>query len=97
MRRNQSTDTDHSGYSGVDSGCDVATEHLKRRSSCLECPFDKCVYDDDTRVDQHSHHLRPEEKRDIIAQHKAGRTLLELAEQYGVRIVTVRKILEAKL
>ena len=29
-----------------DDGCEFADEFLNRKSSCLNCPFPKCVYDE---------------------------------------------------
>ena len=33
-------------YKGNDSGCWAATNYLGHPSSCLKCPFRKCVYDE---------------------------------------------------
>lgn len=35
--------TDVKTYGGADSGCEQATEYLGYQSSCLKCPFKKCV------------------------------------------------------
>ena len=42
-RRLLKVETDAGGYAGADSGCEAATNYLGHPSSCLKCPFPKCV------------------------------------------------------
>ena len=37
--------TDRRNYLGAATVCPMATAQLKKPSLCLECPFDKCIYE----------------------------------------------------
>lgn len=36
---------DSENYCYFDSGCKEASQFLKKQSSCLNCPFNECLYE----------------------------------------------------
>lgn len=41
----QSKNPDAQTYTRANSGCPTASAFLGHQSSCLDCPFDPCIYD----------------------------------------------------
>ena len=66
-----------------DDGCELA-------SSCLNCPFSRCVYDEPGGVSQRRKSLRNDE---VLRLHRAGMRPQELARSYGVSRRTIYRVL----
>ena len=86
------TTTDAVGYAGADSGCEAATEYLGRPSSCLKCPFPKCVLEKRgvgiVRAKKFS-------RNDRIRQFSAGgKTVKELAVHFDVGVRTIQRAIK---
>ena len=75
------------GLQYADEGCIAATAKLGAQSHCLACPFLKCLEDSPTpRVKAYQASVRT---RDMIAAEEQGKTLIEIAQQFGVSYRTV--------
>lgn len=81
------------GYAGSDSGCDAATEYLGYQSSCLKCPFRKCVFDEPfIGVQRAKKRNRNEE---IIQRWMTGESVANLAVAFNVHQRTVWRIVKS--
>lgn len=82
---------DDATYGGVDSGCEVATEHLGHQSSCFKCPFRKCVLEEaGVGVSGMKKRRRDLE---IVGRHQEGESVGDLALFFGVSKRTIRRAL----
>jgi len=74
---------EHVGYK--DEGCDFA-------NSCLNCPYDECIYD---KPGGKRHRKKKERSAEMIRLHvEEGKTIREVAEIYGVSRRTVQRALQ---
>ncbi len=90
------------GYEGLDlppeycryqdSGCELATTHLGYKSSCLDCPFTQCIYDEPGGRQHHAKRLRDQEIARMFATEKKG--IKELALMFGISQRTVQRALK---
>ncbi len=75
-----------------DDGCESATTFLGRRSSCLNCPFDKCVFEEPRGRQRYRKGLRD---REVVRLFKnEGKGAKELALRFGVSQRTAQRILK---
>lgn len=81
-----------------DEGCEFADNFLGHKSSCLNCPFLKCIYDEPRGRQRW---LKRQRDREIIRLFNTeGKGVKELAEMFDISQRTVqralKKIKEAK-
>ncbi len=77
-------------YAGVDSGCQQATNYLGYQSSCLKCPFYKCILDElGIGVARAKKRIRNEE---IWQRFKEGQSTSDLAKAFDVSSRTIQRI-----
>jgi len=74
-----------------DMGCVDATAYLGKQSHCLECPFDKCILEEPLKAQ-----LKHRRNEEIKCKARKGATEVELAEQYGVSLRTIQRVLSSK-
>lgn len=73
-----------------DKGCKQATDYLGHQSSCLQCPFPKCVYDElRVGVIRANKRTRNEEIRERFYK---GESVADLAKAFGVHKRTIQRI-----
>ena len=83
------TTTDAVGYAGADSGCEAATEYLGRPSSCLKCPFPKCVLEKrGVGIVRAKKFSRNDRIKELYA---GGKTVKELAVHFDVGKRTIQR------
>ena len=75
-----------------DEGCEVATAYLGRQSSCLNCPFSKCIYDQHGGKQRWLKRLRDEEMVRLFTTE--AKKIKELALIFGVSQRTVQRALK---
>ncbi len=75
-----------------DEGCELATAHLGYQSSCLECPFPQCIYDERGGRQRRAKRLRDQEIARLF--HTEGKGLKELAGTFGVSQRTIQRALK---
>ena len=68
-----------------DDGCDLAPK-------CLECPFERCRYDEPVRP---RHTVNLARNADILRRLEAGETVQEIAKHYGVTTRAVFRVRQA--
>ena len=78
-------------YSGSDSGCEAATEYLGYPSSCLQCPFKKCIYDE-RRVASILTIRKRQRDEQILKGLSEGKEVLEMASIFGVSKRTIQRV-----
>jgi len=78
-----------------DDGCELATAYLGDRSSCLKCPFNRCVYDEPGGKQRWLKGLRAREMARLFTTE--GKGIRELAQIFGVSQRTVQRALKAVL
>ena len=76
-----------------DDGCELATTYLGAKSSCLNCPFSRCVYDEPGGQQRMIKRLRAREMARLF--NKEGKGIKELAIMFGVSRRTVQRALKA--
>jgi len=75
-----------------DDGCELATAYLGYKSSCLNCPFPKCIYD---QPRGRQHWLKRQRDREIVRLFNVeGKRVKELALSFGVSQRTVQRALK---
>ena len=75
-----------------DDGCELATAHLGRKASCLNCPFAKCIYDEPRG---RQHYVKTLRDRKIVRLFNSeGKEIKELALMFGVSQRTVQRALK---
>jgi hypothetical protein len=75
-----------------DDGCELATAYLGHKSSCLNCPFSGCIYDQPGGRQRWLKKLRDEEiVRLFNTKGKKGK---ELAMMFGLSQRTVQRVLK---
>lgn len=67
-----------------DDGCELAT-------SCLHCPFSKCLYEEPGGK---QHYLKKRRNRDILRLYTGGKGIKELATRFGVSQRTIQRALK---
>ena len=75
-----------------DEGCEVATAYLGHQSSCLNCPFSKCIYDQYGGKQRWLKRLRDKEMVRLFTTE--GKGIKELALIFGVSLRTVQRALK---
>jgi len=86
--------TDVRGYSGADLGCEQATAFLGYQSSCLKCPFKKCVLEEKGIGLATQKKLRRNEE--IKSRFQAGAKIKDLAVEYGVSQRTIERVIAGR-
>ncbi len=81
---------DVESYRRNDSGCKSATHYLSHQSSCLKCPFRKCVYDEPMVRGWRAKKRRRNEQ--IIQRFKEGKDTQSLAIAFDVSKRTIQRI-----
>jgi len=76
-----------------DDGCELAATYLGHKSSCLNCPFSRCVYDEPGGKQRMIKRLRAREMARLF--NKEGKGIKELAIMFGVSRRTVQRALKA--
>ena len=77
-------------YKGADSGCEAATEYLGYQSSCLNCPFPKCVLDE---MGIGFARARKRNRNEEIRQRfNDGEGIADLAKAFGVCQKTIQRV-----
>jgi len=75
-----------------DDGCEFADTYLGHKSSCLNCPFAKCIYDEPRGRQRYIKGLRDKEiVRLFITQEKG---IKELALIFGLSQRTIQRALK---
>jgi len=75
-----------------DDGCELATNYLGHKSSCLDCPFTRCIHDE-PRGKQH--HIKRSRDSEIVNLFKSeGKGVKELALMFDVSQRTVQRALK---
>lgn len=77
------------------NGCDVATNYLGKKSSCLDCPFSECIYDQPGGKQQLSKRLRAQEMARLFTTE--GKGIKELSALFDVSQRTVQRALKVAL
>ncbi len=85
-----SFETDAKSYSGVDSGCLAATQHLNHQSECKTCPFPECLYD----IGGNSSRLKTQRNKEVNKLFNEGKSMEELALMFKVSQRTIRRALK---
>ena len=75
-----------------DDGCELADEFLGYKSSCLSCPFPKCIYDEPGGRQRWLKRLRDKEMARLASNE--GKGIKELALRFGVSQRTVQRALK---
>ena len=75
-----------------DDGCEVATTYSGRKSSCLNCPFAKCIYDEPGGRQRYIKRRRDKEIARLF--NSDGKGIKELALMFGISLRTVQRALE---
>ena len=57
--------------------------------SCLNCPLPECRFDTEIK----RRHKKEERNREICMGHKQGKSVAELASEFGLSTTTIREIL----
>lgn len=84
--------TDVSGYAGADSGCEAATIFLGHPSSCLKCPFPKCVFEKQgVGIARAKKFTRNEKIRELAT---GGMKVEELAARFDVNKRTIQRAIK---
>lgn len=82
-------------YKKNDSGCSAATEYLGYQSSCLKCPFRKCVFDEPgVGVQGAKKRNRNEE---IIKRWKESESISDLAVAFDVSKRTIQRVIASAI
>lgn len=76
-----------------DDGCELAATYLGDKSSCLSCPFSRCVYDEPGGKQRMIKRLRAREMARLF--NTEGKGIRELAVMFGVSRRTVQRALKA--
>ena len=72
-----------------DGGCEIATAYLGHQSSCLNCPFPHCIYE---QPRGRQRWLKKERDRQIVRLFNTdGKGVRELALMFGVSQRTVQR------
>lgn len=81
----------------TDTGCKIATEYLNHQSSCLKCPFDKCIYDEPIKNTYQSAYRVKTIKRNqaILDRVKAGVHTKEIAREFSLSERTIQRVLRS--
>jgi AraC-like DNA-binding protein len=74
-----------------DEGCEVADAFLGHKSSCLNCPFPHCIYDEPGGEQRWRKRLRNAQVLKLAGE---GMPVKELAVRFGVSRRTVQRILK---
>ncbi|MFC1937414.1 helix-turn-helix domain-containing protein [Chloroflexota bacterium] len=75
-----------------DEGCEAATAHLGNQSSCLNCPFPGCIYD---QYGGRKRWLKRQRAREMLKLFTSeGKGVKELAAAFGVSQRTVQRALK---
>jgi hypothetical protein len=84
--------TDGKTYGGSDSGCEAATAYLGKPSSCLKCPFRKCVLERGRIGIAMAQKLnRNEEIRRLVED---GMSVKDAAKRFGVTLRTIQRVVK---
>ena len=75
-----------------DDGCESATAFLRHQSSCLNCPFPKCIYDEPGGRQRWRKRQRDREMAGLFIND--GKEVKELALMFGVSQRTVQRALK---
>jgi len=75
-----------------DDGCEFADAYLGHKSSCLNCPFERCIYDEPRGRQHYMKRLRDREITRLFTTE--GKTIKELALMFGVSQRTVQRALK---
>jgi len=75
-----------------DDGCELATAYLGHKSSCLNCPFERCIYDEAGGRQRYMKKLRDREV--IRLFNTGGERVKELALMFGISQRTVQRALK---
>ena len=75
-----------------DDGCEFADDFLSYKSSCLSCPFPKCVYDEPGGGQRWLKKLQAREMVRLFASEGEG--VKEIALHFGVSQRTVQRALK---
>ena len=76
-----------------DDGCEMAATYLGDKSSCLNCPFSRCVYDEPGGKQRMIKRLRAREMARLF--NAEGKGIKELAIIFSVSRRTVQRALKA--
>jgi len=75
-----------------DDGCELATTYLSCKSSCLKCPFPRCVYD---QPGGRQCWLKRQRNREMVRLFSTeGKGIKELAQIFSVSQRTVQRALK---
>ena len=75
-----------------DDGCELATTHLGYKSSCLNCPFPQCIYDQPRGRQRYAKRLRDQEIARL--SHTKRKRIKELALVFGLSQRTIQRALK---
>jgi len=78
-----------------DDGCELATSYLGHKSSCLSCPFTRCIYDEPGGKQSFLKEGRAREMARLFTTD--GKGIKELALMFGVSQRTVQRALKVVL
>jgi len=78
-----------------DDGCELATASLGHKSSCLSCPFTRCIYDEPGGRQSFLKEGRAREMVKLFTTE--GKGIKELALMFGVSQRTVQRALKVGL
>jgi len=84
---------DAESYGKADSGCPEATAYLGCQSSCLDCPFEECIFE----IKGGAVSLR-KRKRDaeIMEIARQGVSTKELSERFGLSKRTIIRVINSQ-
>lgn len=80
-------ETDRIGYTGAESGCEVATDYLGgKQSYCLSCPFEECIYDGEKECVRGAYRKRGTIKRneEILEKFNEGFRIKQLMGMFNM-------------
>ncbi len=77
-----------------DEGCDLATARLGHQSSCLECPFERCIYEQPRGRQRYLKTRRDSEIAKIF--NKEGKKIKEIARIFGLSERTIQRAIKGE-
>ena len=75
-----------------DDGCELATKHSAHKSSCLNCPFTKCIYEEPGGRQRYIKSRRDKAIGRLF--NSEGKRIKELALMFSVSQRTVQRALK---
>ena len=86
-----------------DRGCEFATKYLiettgdkNAQSHCLNCPFEHCIYDDNSLINKKFRHFPKDELEQIRELDKQKVRGVDIAVKFGTSSRTIHRIITGR-